>query len=97
MVNAAVFPEPVTAPPTTSLPKSATGIVAACIGVGLMKPTVVRAFKIGRERFIVRNEEWTSVEAAFESKKAALRSISACVSGWVSSDENETASEKASS
>jgi hypothetical protein len=56
MINAAVFPEPVTAPPTTSLPKSATGIVATWIGVGLLKPTVVRALRIGRDRFMVRKD-----------------------------------------
>lgn len=89
IVNAPVFPDPVTAPPTTSLPSNATGMVAAWIGVGVLKLIVVRALRMGRERFMVRKDLWTSEDAASESKKAALRSISACVSGSVSSDEEE--------
>lgn len=52
MMNAAVFPEPVTAPPTMSFPASATGIVLDWIGVGEVKPISAKPFKIGRERDI---------------------------------------------
>ena len=55
-MNAAVFPEPVTAFPTMSFPIRATGIVAAWIGVGIVKPSVAIAFSKGRERFIERKE-----------------------------------------
>jgi hypothetical protein len=91
MVKAAVLPEPVTAFPTTSLPNRATGIVAAWIGVGETNPRVVKAFWMGRDRFSVKKEVWLSWGTS-ESKKAALRSFSACVSAPEPSDKSLSSS-----
>jgi hypothetical protein len=45
--NAAVLPEPVIELATTSFPDEMTGIVCCCIGVGLIYPTSLIAFKRG--------------------------------------------------
>jgi len=53
MTNAAVFPEPVLAMPTTSLLSRAKGIALRWIGVGTEKPFLVMA----RRRFAFRPKE----------------------------------------
>jgi hypothetical protein len=49
-VNAAVLPDPVTAEPTTSRPRRASGMQAAWMGVGVVYPRVEQALRSGRER-----------------------------------------------
>ena len=56
MMKAAVLPEPVTAPPTRSLPRRAMGMVLSWIGVGVSKPTEARPRRIGLDRDIVWKE-----------------------------------------
>lgn len=99
MMNAAVFPDPVTAFPTTSLPNSATGIVAAWIGVGAWNPSEVIDLMIGLERFIERKDVCSSEipTSASDAKNAAFRSFSACVSSSESSEDEEAPSPSSSS
>ena len=56
MIKAAVLPEPVTAPPTRSLPRRAMGIVLSWIGVGVSKPTEARPRRMGLDSDIVWKE-----------------------------------------
>lgn len=48
--KASVFPEPVLAAPSTSLPVSKTGIALACTGVIFLNPISPRAEEIPGER-----------------------------------------------
>ena len=51
MTKAAVFPVPVCAQPKTSFPSSASGMVCACMGVGVVYPSVFSASRIGVIKF----------------------------------------------
>ena len=77
-MKAAVLPEPVTAPPTTSRPSNAIGMVFCWIGVGTVKDRDARPRRIGRERDMDWNEvtEWLAVSDG--AKKDSRR---ACSSG----------------
>src|ERR1700753_1652212 len=102
MINAAVFPEPVCAPPTTSLPRRATGIVLAWIGVGAAKPIEDMPFRIGRDKENVWKDELAVVElvelrvgtgvGSSGAKNAFLRSSSAASMLPASDSESEAIS-----
>ena len=46
--KAAVFPVPVCACPTKSLPLAIIGIASSCIGLGSLKPAIFTPFAISR-------------------------------------------------
>ena len=50
MAKAAVFPVPVWAQPIRSVPRKIIGIDSACIGVGMVYPSSLTAFKMGSMR-----------------------------------------------
>jgi hypothetical protein len=97
MINAAVFPEPVTAFPTISFPRRATGIVAAWIGVGIVKPKEVTALSRGRDKFMLRKDECCSDGAMSDAKYAVFLSFSACVSSASESSEESSEGSPSSS
>src|SRR5690349_11477703 len=75
-INAAVFPEPVTAPPTTSLPNNATGIVFAWIGVGCENPTDARPRWMGLDRDIDWNDKFSPLAGVFAELSSGAKNAS---------------------
>ena len=59
IMKAPVFPDPVTAPPTTSFPIKAIGIALLWIGVGVVKPTDARPRRTGRDK----EKDWKELDA----------------------------------
>jgi hypothetical protein len=67
------------------------------MGVGVLKPREVRALRIGRDKFIVRNDACCSEEGASEEKNAFFLAFWTAVSdALLSSDEEATLSDSES-